>query len=182
MELTANIDCILANPEKEHLVNFNTIAHLTGEAKNGIPSLLRSGEVADVRNNLIEMYNGDEKQVVLKQGTTYFVDRRLALAFLKKRCPYMKVAVTEWEARFGRADIPQTLFLNAPPIMQHFLQVFNGGDRFRSVFRQGRWYFCLNDVVRAATGDASNFAAVKDHICRTDPTLQELFSMRYKFG
>ena len=177
----AAIDRALTTPENEHLVNFNTIARLSGDVKNGIPYLLREGEVTDVRNNLLEMCNGNEKQVVLKQGTTYFVDPRLAVAFLKKRYPLMGDVIKQWEARFGRADIPKDLSQNAPPLMQHFLQVF-GSERFRCVFRQGIWFFCLNDIVRVATGDASNFAAVKDRICRLDPTLPDLFSIRHKFG
>lgn len=144
---------LLETQTDDGLVNFNDIAKtVVANTPSGLPTLLRRGGLEDVKINLVNLNNGDEKKVVRKQGTTYFVDARLAIAFIKQRCPELTQDVTRWEVVYGRADIPEQLGQDAPALLQHLMSIF-ANSKFRCTFQEGKWYFSLHDVVKAATED-----------------------------
>jgi len=147
------LDRLLETQTGEGLVNFNDLAKaVVGSAPSGIPTLLRRGGLEDIKTNLVNLSNGDEKKVIRKQGTTYFVDPRLAIAFVKQHRPQITQDITRWEDVYGRADIPEQLGQDAPALLQHLMSVF-AGSKFRCTFQDGKWFFCIHDVVKAATDD-----------------------------
>lgn len=144
---------LLETQTDDGLVNFNDIAKaVVASTPSGIPALLRRGGLEDIKTNLVNLSNCDEKKVVRKQGTTYFVDPRLAIAFIKQRCPELTQDVTRWELAYGRADIPEQIGQDAPALLQHLMSIF-ANSKFRCTFQDGKWYFCLHDVIKAATED-----------------------------
>lgn len=177
------IDCLdleFYTTDSHGLVNFNNIANLIGKTSGGVPSLLRKGPVTLVKDNLVNMNQGDETRVIHKTGTTYFVDRRLAIAFLKSQRPDLHAEVSRWEAVYGRADIPNELGQRAPALFRHILDVF-GASNFRCTFKD-KWYFCLNDVIQAATGDGNNALRSFHKAVEFDPSISESITKSQKFG
>lgn len=95
---TDTLNALLAEQTDDGLVNFNNIAKcVKPAASDGIPSLLRKGGLDDIKVNLVNLNGGDETRVVRKQGTTYYTDLRLAVAFIKQNCPDLQERVSEWE-------------------------------------------------------------------------------------
>ena len=167
--LTEVLDEYLTVQNDEGLVNFNKIATHVSGIGSGIPVLLRKGGLNDVKTNLINMNEGDETRVVKKQGTQYFVDPRLAVAFIRINCKNIPEDVERWESTYGRADIPEVLSQDAPTLLRHLMSVFNS-SKFRCTFQDGKWYFCLHDVVQAATEDP-NIGRTLGHIKHFDNSL-----------
>ena len=138
--------------QRDGLVNFSNVAKLVADTSRGIPRLLQKGNLKDVHANLVNFNDGDERRVLVKDGPNYKADPRLAVAFLKHQRPDLNDAILQWESTYGRADIPQELSENAPELLRHLTSVF-ARDHFRCTFQDGKWFFCLNDVVQAATND-----------------------------
>ena len=152
------------------LINFNTFAKHICNTSSGVLRLLQKGNLNDIKTNLVNLQDGEEERVIRKDKATYYVDPRLAVAFAKLQCPELQEPVTCWETLYGRGDIPEQLAANAPALLQHLTSVF-ARDNFRCTFQDGKWYFCLNDIVSAATEDIHN---VRDRIMRVssfDPHL-----------
>lgn len=167
--------------QTDGLVNFTNVAKLVADTSRGIPRLLQKGNLKDVHANLVNFNHGDENRVFHKHGSTYWADPRLAVAFLKNQRLDLNEAVLQWETTYGRADIPQELSENAPELLRHLTSVF-ARDNFRCTFQDGKWYFALNDIVRAATEDASHVARAIAQIFEFDPSLMDECAKFCKFG
>lgn len=174
------LDNLLETQTDDGLVNFNDLAKaVVGSAPSGIPTLLRRGGLDDIKTNLVNLSNCDEKKVVRKHGTTYFVDPRLAIAFIKQRCPELTQDVTRWELVYGRADIPEQLGQDAPALLQHLMSIF-ANSKFRCTFQEGKWYFSLHDVVKAATEDP-HIGRTLDRVVEFDGSIASQISRKYNF-
>lgn len=164
------------------LVNFTNVAKLVADTSRGIPRLLQKGTLRDVQTNLVNFNHGVEERVFQKDGTNYWVDPRLAVAFLKTQRIDLNEAVVQWESTYGRADIPEELSKKAPELLRHLTSVFSR-DNFRCTFQDGKWYFCLNDVVQAATEESiTHVPRTLTQVFEFDSTLREECSKTFKFG
>ena len=151
------------------LCYFNNVAKLVADTSRGIPRLLQKGNLKDIHTNLVNLSNGEEELVFRKDGCNYWVDPRLAIAFVKNQRADLGEAVVGWESTYGRADIPEELTKDAPQLLRHLTSVFSR-DNFRCTFQDGKWYFCLNDVVQAATEDPKTHMLAEAWITFTDLT------------
>lgn len=183
--MTERVDTLnrLLETQTDGLVNFNDIVKaVVTSTLSGIPTMLHiRGGLEDIKTNIVNLSNGDEKKVVREQGTTYLVDPRLAVAFIKQHCPDISQDVTRWEHVYGRADIPEQL-ANTYVLRQHLMSVFDN-SKFRCTFQDGKWYFCLHDVVKAATNDSRTIDYL-NKAYQNDELLREQVGSRthYFFG
>jgi len=150
--LSDDLNTLLADQTDDGLVNFNAIAKRVSGIPAGVPTLLRKGGLSDVKTNLVNMNGGEEERVVRKQGTDYHTDPRLAVAFIKQNCNDLSAEFERWELLYGRADVPEELGQSAPALLRHLMSVFDN-TKLRCTFQDGKWWFCLHDVVQAATND-----------------------------
>ena len=177
--LIESLNTCLSTQTDDGLVNFNEIAKALTSVRDGIPRLLNGGFVSDVKTSLINMNGGREDRVVSKRGTTYFVDRRLAIAFIKKQKPYLKTQIQQWETKYGRADVPE-LLLRIPGFDVHLAEAFSTGH-FRSVYKDGKWLLCLHDVVQTATGDQPHNGRNLAKVFEIDDLLEQDCRATHKF-
>ena len=175
-----NLSSCLAN-QTDGLVNFNAFARHMCNTSSGILRLLQKGNLNDIKTNLVNLQGGEEERVVRKEGTTYFVDPRLAVAFVKIQRPELQESVSQWETVYGRGDIPEQLAANAPELLRHLTSVFSR-DKFRCIFQDDQWHFCLNDIVQAATEDVINVTRSINRAFEFEPTLRELCQKTFKFS
>ena len=164
----------------EGLVHFNGIAKLVCDTSCGMPRLLQRGNLKDIKSNLVNLNNGEEERVLRKNGSDYWVEPRLAVAFIKTQRADLNEAAVQWETAYGRADLPEELGKNAPELLRHLTSVFIN-DRFRCTYQDGKWYFCLNDVVQAATEDY-NVSRTISRIHEFDASLRDTLTKTYKFS
>ncbi len=178
MNITDKIDALLADQTDDGLVNFNSICKLTVITNNPIGRLLSRGGLEDIKTNLINLANGNETRVVHKKASIHYVDPRLAIAFIKKHCPDLSDEVADWELEYGRGDIPEKLGDEAPELLRHLMSVFDN-SKFRCTFQDGEWFFCLHDVIQAATGDQPGNSRNVDRAYELDNSL--VVTKSYKF-
>ncbi len=180
MNITNKISTLLADQTNDYLVNFNRISKLTVITNNTRAKLLSRGGLEDVKTNLINLANGDEASVLRKQDGIYYVDPRLAIAFIKKHCPDLSEKIVDWELEYGRGDIPEKLCEKAPALLQHLMSVFDN-SKFRCTYQEGEWLFCLHDVIQAATGDQKNNSRNLGRALELDPSLINPDPRTHKF-
>ena len=167
--------------QKHGLVNFNAFAKHICNTSSGVLRLLQKGNLNDIKTNLVNLQGGEEERVIRKEGATYYVDPRLAVAFAKLQRPELQEPVTRWETVYGRGDVPQELAANAPALFQHLTSVFSR-NHFRCTFQDGKWYFCLNDVVQAATVDVVHVSRTLAQVFQFDPNLRDLCKKTFQFS
>ncbi len=177
--LSDDLNNLLADQTDDGLVNFNAIAKRVSGIPAGVPTLLRKGGLNDIKTNLVNMNDGEEERVIQKKGTIYHTDPRLAVAFIKQNCKDLRDEVERWELLYGRADVPEQLGQSAPALLRHLMSVFDN-TKFRCTFQDGKWWFCLHDVVQAATGDQKHTQRHVDMAYTMDSTLETICTANTK--
>ncbi len=180
MSIKSQIEVLLRREEVPGFVNLNNLAALIiSEKHNGIPYLLKRGNLPLVKANLSNMLGGEE-HVYQKIGSVYHADRRLALAIIKLYCPDLHEEVSIWETVYGRGDIPEEISKTAPVLHQHIKEIFEN-TKFRCVYLNGKWFFNVHDIIQSATKDPNNNARNLNRACELDPSIVKSLDMLYKF-